>query len=101
METNTANTSDHNVDARSLRTAARSSCTKIEDCLRDNPQYSMLLSLGAGLGMGLLVGVALARSRQESQQSWFDRRTAEQFGQRVLANVDNWVPDAVTKRLGD
>ena len=91
METKTVNTPYDNP----LGTAVRNSCTNVENCVRDNPQYSMLLSLTAGLGVGLLVGIALGRTRQEAQQSWFDRRTAEQFGQRVLASVGNWVPDSV------
>ena len=101
METNPDNRSYHEVDESLHQTTVRNSCSTVEDCVRDNPQYSMLLSFGAGLGIGMLIGVALGRSRGESQQSWFDRRTAEQFGQRVLASVGEWVPDAVTKRLTD
>lgn len=101
METNTANRLQQDVDDRRLRTAVANSCSKVEACVRDNPQLSMLLSLGMGLGVGLLAGLALAQPQNHAPHGWFDRRTAQRIGDRMLDNFGSWVPDAVTRQMSD
>lgn len=96
----TPQNTDPQVDGSTCTTAFQNSCTKVEECVKNDPRSAILLSLGAGLGIGVVLGIVLGGSTETpSERGWFDRRTAERLGQRMMANVGNWVPDSISERF--
>jgi hypothetical protein len=90
---------NHVEDSKSpIRQSVKDSCSTIEKCVHDYPQYSMLVSLGVGLGTGILIGALLGGSRR-TQSHWFERQAAERLGRRIMTHMGNLLPDAITDRL--
>lgn len=85
-------------DPTPIRQRVKNSCDKVGGCVQENPRTSMLISLGAGLSLGVALGAMLAGSRAGGNR-WYERRTAEHLGERLLSQMGTWLPDAISDRL--
>ena len=91
--------SQHLTSNGTLRGSIQQCQEKVEQCVKDDPRGAVLVSLGAGLGIGIALGLVLGGSRQMQSHGWFDRRTAEELGQKMMANVGSWIPDSISNRF--
>lgn len=66
--------------------------------VRGREGTTVLMALAAGVGVGLVIGSALSRSHAE-QQSCNARRTAEQFGRRLMDRIENMIPEALSEHF--
>jgi hypothetical protein len=71
----------------------------MRDTMRDREAKMVLMAAAAGLGVGLVIGAAMGRSHR-AQLSWRDRITAEGFGRRLMARLEQLVPDALAEHFG-
>jgi sugar (pentulose or hexulose) kinase len=71
----------------------------MRDMVRDREATTVLMAAAAGLGVGLVIGAAMGRSHRQ-QLSWRDRVTAEGFGRRLMARLEQLVPDALAEHFG-
>jgi hypothetical protein len=66
--------------------------------VRGREGTAVLVAIAAGVGVGLVIGAALGRSHAE-QQSCNARRTAEQFGRRLMDRLENMIPEALSEHF--
>jgi hypothetical protein len=66
--------------------------------VRGREGTTVLIAMAAGVGVGLVIGAALSRSHAE-QQSCNARRTAEQFGRRLMDRLENMIPEALSEHF--
>jgi hypothetical protein len=71
---------------------------QVRGMVRGREGTTVLVALAAGVGVGLVIGAALSRSHAE-QQSCNARRTAEQFGRRLMDRLENMIPDALSEHF--
>jgi hypothetical protein len=71
----------------------------MRDMVRDREATTVLMAAAAGLGVGLVIGAAVGRSHRQ-QLSWRDRVTAEGFGRRLMARLEQLVPEALSEHFG-
>jgi hypothetical protein len=71
---------------------------QVRGMVRGREGTTVLVALAAGVGVGLLIGSSLGRSRAE-QQSCNARRTAEQFGRRLMDRLENMIPEALSEHF--
>ena len=81
MSTDTStNAATHVVSERpgtSFSAAINNSCEKIEECVRENPGSTMMVTLGMGLAVGVTAGLILSGSQTARRQSWLGRELGE------------------------
>jgi hypothetical protein len=66
--------------------------------VRGHEGTTVLLAVAAGVGIGLVIGAAIGRSHAQ-QQSSHARRTAEQFGKRLMDRIEGLIPDALSEHF--
>jgi len=71
---------------------------QVRGMVRGREGTTVLVALAAGVGVGLVIGAALSRSHAE-QQSCNARRTAEQFGRRLMDRIESMIPDALSEHF--
>ena len=83
----------------SIADAVHESYAKAEKCIRHQPESAMLISLATGMGVGLAIGLLLSRPNPSPSYGWFDRRSAERVGHRIMDAIGGIIPDAISDRL--
>lgn len=71
---------------------------QMTDRVVEQPLAVLLISLGVGFGLGMMLGRAF---RPEPKTHWYDRKSAEQLGRRLLDSMAGMVPESISKRLYD
>jgi len=66
--------------------------------VRGREGTTVLVAMAAGVGVGLVIGAALSRSHAQ-QQSCNARKTAEQFGRRLMDRIENMIPEALSEHF--
>jgi hypothetical protein len=71
---------------------------QVRGMVRGREGTTVLVALAAGVGVGLLIGASLSRSHAQ-QQSCNARKTAEQFGRRLMDRLENMIPEALSEHF--
>jgi len=66
--------------------------------VRGHEGTAVLLAAAAGVGVGLVIGAALGHSHAE-HQSFYARRTAENFGRRLMDRIESMIPEALSEHF--
>jgi hypothetical protein len=66
--------------------------------VRGREGTAVLIAAAAGVGIGLVIGAALGRSHAE-QQNFCTRRTAENFGRRLIDRIESIIPEALSEHF--
>lgn len=72
--------------------------SSVTRCIEDRPDEAVVLSLLSGLAVGVAIGIALGAPREK--QSWYDRRTAEDLGNRLLSSLEQVLPESLSRTIG-
>src|SRR5262249_54267044 len=72
---------------------------QVQECIRDRPVSSVMVSLVAGFGIGLLIGKAISTPQQQPRSRRY-REMAEGFGSRLMDRIEALVPDAIAEHFG-
>jgi ElaB/YqjD/DUF883 family membrane-anchored ribosome-binding protein len=75
------------------------SAEQVQECIRDRPVSSVMVSLVAGFGLGLLLGKAISMPYQQPRSRRY-REMAEGFGSRLMDRIESLVPDAIAEHFG-
>ena len=75
------------------------SAEQVQECIRDRPVSSVMVSLVAGFGIGLLIGKAISTPYQQPRSRRY-REMAEGFGSRLMDRIEALVPDAIAEHFG-
>jgi hypothetical protein len=71
---------------------------QMQECIRDRPVSSVMVSLVAGFGLGLLIGKAISTPYHQPRSRRY-REMAEGFGSRLMERIEALVPDAVSEHF--
>lgn len=72
--------------------------SQVTECVASNPASALLVSFGVGFGVGVLIGYALSEASPPPSR-WYDLRTAENVGRRVLDSIAGVLPDSLSSRF--
>jgi ElaB/YqjD/DUF883 family membrane-anchored ribosome-binding protein len=75
------------------------SAEQVQECIRDRPVSSVMVSLVAGFGLGLLIGKAISTPYHQPRSRRY-RELAEGFGSRLMDRIEALVPDAISEHFG-
>lgn len=70
---------------------------QLTDTVVEQPLATLLISFGVGFGLGMMLGRAFRRP--EPKTHWYDRRSAEQLGRRLLDSMSGVVPESISKQF--
>ena len=87
-----------NQAAEDARERLQAGVGNMTECVSSHPGSAMLVTFGVGFGIGLLIGHALSEPSSPPSR-WYDLRTAEKLGRRILDNVSAALPDSLSSRL--
>ena len=71
-------------------------CDELARAVDQNPAGTLLTAFGAGLGIGVALALAVSFPQPKPKK----RNVPEELGQRVLAALQDILPDAFGKRIG-
>jgi len=71
---------------------------QVRGMVRGREGTAVMIAIAAGVGVGLVIGAALGRSHAQ-QQSCATRRTAEQFGRRLMDRIEGMIPEALSEHF--
>jgi hypothetical protein len=75
----------------------------MSECTREHEGTALVVSLAAGFGVGLVIGCAVMSSLSSRRKptSWRDRIAAEGIGRKIMDQVENMIPEALSQRFGN
>lgn len=71
-------------------------CGELSKAVDANPVGSLLTAFGAGLGIGVALALTVALPQAKPKK----RNMPEELGNRVLAALQDLIPDSIAKRMG-
>jgi hypothetical protein len=71
-------------------------CDEVAGCVDRNPAGALLTAFGAGVGIGLALALTVALPKPKPKR----RNLPEELGHKVLAALQDILPDSVAKRMG-
>jgi hypothetical protein len=89
--------SSHFSSREELQAQADQMQQQMTDRVVEQPLAAVLISFGVGFGLGMLLSRAF--HHPEPKTHWYDRKSAEQLGRRLLDSMAGMVPESVSKRL--
>ncbi len=71
-------------------------CDELTKAVEQNPTGTLLTAFGAGLGIGVALALAVSFPQPKPKK----RNLSEELGQRVLAALQDILPESIAKRVG-
>ena len=71
-------------------------CGEMAKAVEEYPAGTLLAAFGAGLGIGVALALAVAAPAAKPKK----RSLSEELGERVLASIQELLPDSIGKKLG-
>jgi hypothetical protein len=71
-------------------------CAELSKAVDENPAGTLLAAFGAGLGIGVALALTVALPAVRPKK----KSLSEEIGSRVLASLQDILPDSLAKKLG-
>jgi hypothetical protein len=67
--------------------------------VEDHEGQAVLVALALGFGIGVAIGYAIGGPSERESSRWYDRAAAEGLGRKLMARIDQYLPEALSSRL--